>query len=733
MLSVDPSSFQRSAGLTGGGTVSWQLAPVAFDGEPVGPAADAALASAAVALAGAQQGPLATPERGRGSAGALMMADGSVTADTTLREPLGRHPVVTAVLGEVRAALAQAGRAAGHGECVELTLVSTRLYDIDQRWTAGGRPGDLRAFAIGAFRGAAIAARQIGAVNGRRHGDLQPPCRTCTPLLAALGIRPVGPPAATPLPEPRPPAVPVPGEMALPSTAHREWLLGAPFTHAGTGVEGLAAVAARLVAAGPGATAVILGTWTTGGHYTWTAAHRDGAVWWLDNPSREASRDGPLYASTVDGVWAVTLDATGRPYPPEGVPLPPVVSGQFDPAAPTVLDVARLAEISSLVDEYAGADADGRVAARVEIATLVDAMGVRPGAAESNARWAALPADIAAHLLALTTPVPAPRTVATVLGADPARLNGPQKAWQADYQRHLADAFTATLTGQNRGAGGAAAVAADLAARMHRLAVAGELGPASVPRIPAYAGQVIGLPPDRLAVLRESDPRLADAAAAVGIYIDLTGRPDLTTYAAAGIGPVALGAVPPGHDLATEDGRAALRDADRARARAEFRAAHAADPRVLTVLSTHDFHYVGGLAMDGEHRKMALVPDLITAAVRAIVPVRPAPEPAGEPDPDPDPPSGPVRASASVPVPADATTTVDVAYYALADSADVPTGLLVVAMLPKGPQTVRWEAPGARSAGSPSPVSRQRAEEISRQALGFELPAEPRLPEVLNG
>ena len=24
---VDPSSFQRSAGLTGGGTMSWQLAP----------------------------------------------------------------------------------------------------------------------------------------------------------------------------------------------------------------------------------------------------------------------------------------------------------------------------------------------------------------------------------------------------------------------------------------------------------------------------------------------------------------------------------------------------------------------------------------------------------------------------------------------------------------------------------------------------------------------------------
>ena len=73
------------------------------------------------------------------------------------------------------------------------------------------------------------------------------------------------------------------------------------------------------------------------------------------------------------------------------------------------------------------------------------------------------------------------------------------------------------------------------------------------------------------------------------------------------------------------------------------------------------------------------------------------------------------------------------AYYALADQADQPTGLLVVAMLPEGPRTRRWEASGARSSGSPNPVSRQRAEEISRQAFGFELPSETSLPEVFLG
>jgi hypothetical protein len=93
-------------------------------------------------------------------------------------------------------------------------------------------------------------------------------------------------------------------------------------------------------------------------------------------------------------------------------------------------------------------------------------------------------------------------------------------------------------------------------------------------------------------------------------------------------------------------------------------------------------------------------------------------------------------ARASVPVPMQRAPAADrpsFAYYALADRAERPTGLLVVAMLPTGPRTRRWEAAGARSAGSPSPVSRERAEEISRLALGFELPAERLLPEVFRG
>jgi hypothetical protein len=763
VLSVDPSSFQRSAGLTGGGTVSWQCAPATFAGVPHSAEADASLIAAARTLAAAAQGPRITedsramPLRSHGCAAAMIMADGSTTADTSLREPLGRHPLVRTMLAEARTELARAGRAAGRGECVEVSLVSSRMYDLDRKWAAAGRPGDLRAFALDGFRGATVAVRQIGDVNGRRHGERRGSCRACSPLLAALGIEVAGPAldsrfsTAEPA-QPVPPDIPQPGAMASRSTARREWLLGTPFRFAGRGAAGLAAVARGLVAAGPGATALILATWSAAddGHYAWTAANRDGVVWWLDAPSSETSRGEPLYASIVDGVWAIVLAPDGRPAgagPP--VPLPMPAAGPFDPARPTGFDAARLAEVRALATEYAaeyaGANAAGRVAIRVEISTLVDELGVRPGTAESTARWAALPSDIAAHLLTLTTPAPSAKAVATVLAADPNRLNAAQRAWRADFEEHLAGAF---LGGNPSSAD---AVAADIAGRMHRLAVAGEHAPASVPRIPAYAGQVIGLPPDRLAVLREADPALAERAGATGVYIDLRGRPDLAPYAAAGPTPIALEEPPDDHDLSTDEGRADLCAEDRARARAAFRAAHGADPGALTLLSSHEFHYVGA----GESRSMALVPDLLAAAVRAIVPVRPppgprrpnlrkrrrrSPAPGAEPTAraaEPAAPAPTVRATASVPVtrpaPPDDTPSVDVAYYALADSSHHPTGLLVVAMLPTGPQTVRLEAPGARTAGSPTPVSRQRAEEISREALGFELPAEPRLPELRGG
>jgi hypothetical protein len=788
---VDPSSFQRSAGLTGGGTVSWQLAPAPLDG------ADESLAllSAARGLGGALRGPRPAAPRAYGTSAALVLSDGVITTGTSLREPPERHPLASALLSETMASLLRRGQRAGLGPCVESTLLSNRLHQIEQRWSAEGRPGDdFRSHVFQAFRGAMLTVRQIGDVNGRPHGALRQPCRVCRQLLPALGIAVTE--AAGWDPALRPGGavgrgVPTPGDMPSTDTAQREWMLGAPFRAEGTGAAGLAQVAQRLLEAGPGATALVMVAWPAPnpGPFLLTAANRDGGVFWLDSVSREVSGDPPPYLAAVDGVWSILLDAGGRPAARTAVPPPPAPAATlFDPANPTMHDGARFGELKLMIVAYPDAGTEARVALRAEIAALIDDLGVRPGTSDSNGRWTTLPPDLAAALLALATPMPTPSAVATVLAADPARLNAPQKAWQRDFEDRLADALTETPPGRTSDG---AVVAGDLADRLHRLAVAGEASPASVPRLPAYAGQVIGLPPDRLSVLRELDATVADTAAATGVYIDLTGRPDLTPYARQGAGPIRLtdptpnGSGPTGFDLATEAGRAALLDSDRRQARAGFRAAHSGDPAALTLLSTHDFHYVG-VHRPGVPREMALVPDLVAAAVRAISPVLPppaeppqrpprppAPEPRAEPTQPtqptetPEPPEtaepatasgvavmppaaeaptrpgptvdesgAPVTGRASVAVPVQrppAATGPSFAYYALADHAHEPTGLLVVAMLPDGPRTRRWEAPGARSAGSPNPVSRQRAEEISRLLFGAELPAETRLPEVFRG
>jgi cell division protein FtsB len=277
------------------------------------------------------------------------------------------------------------------------------------------------------------------------------------------------------------------------------------------------------------------------------------------------------------------------------------VTGPINPAGLSAHDRGRLAEIRVLAAAYAGTDPAGRLAIRAELAALVDQLGLRPGTPDATSRWALLPADVAAHLIRLTAPAVTQDAVLAILGANPATLSTAQLAQQRDYRNQLVQ-------------DGMVPGGPQLTARIHQLATIGESAPASLPRLPAYAGQVIGLPAAHLARLQAADPNLAARVAKEGVYVDLTGRVDLTPYVAQGPAPIRLANSRHAYDLSTAAGRQAMLWEDRARTRATFRTAYASVPAAATLLSTHDFHYLA------DFNAMGLVSNQLVDAVRALVP-----------------------------------------------------------------------------------------------------------------
>ncbi|RZU53469.1 glycosyl transferase-like sugar-binding protein [Krasilnikovia cinnamomea] len=106
------------------------------------------------------------------------------------------------------------------------------------------------------------------------------------------------------------------------STARQETYLGARFVHHGAGIPGLDAVAAQLLAAGPGSSVLIL---TTGQapqaapSHTWAAVNSGGTLVWVDPQNGMVSDTGPIWRDGLTGVWSIGLDAQGRPLHPGGV------------------------------------------------------------------------------------------------------------------------------------------------------------------------------------------------------------------------------------------------------------------------------------------------------------------------------------------------------------------------------------------------------------------------------
>ncbi|MEV6695167.1 C2 family cysteine protease [Micromonospora sp. NPDC051196] len=278
--------------------------------------------------------------------------------------------------------------------------------------------------------------------------------------------------------------------------------------------------------------------------------------------------------------------------------------GPIDPAGLTARDRGRLAELRLLAAGYANSDPSTRLFLRREIDALVDRLGLRWGTPEAPARLALLPADVWHHVIRLSVPTITPEAVAGVLAANP-DPNRVERFRAIDYRARLASNFQPPS-------------AAEIINKLRELAVHGEQTQSSLPRMPALAGQVIALPPAALDSIRQTDPRLADRLAAEGVYVDLTGRFDLRPYTLDGAPEFPLTGSAPAFDLSTEAGRRSLLAEDRSRVAAAFRAAYGSNPAAMAVLSTHGFHYVT------DARLMALVPNALTDALRAMLPPDPS-------------------------------------------------------------------------------------------------------------
>ncbi|MCZ7417981.1 toxin glutamine deamidase domain-containing protein [Verrucosispora sp. WMMA2121] len=274
--------------------------------------------------------------------------------------------------------------------------------------------------------------------------------------------------------------------------------------------------------------------------------------------------------------------------------------GPIDPAGVSVRDRGRVAELRLMAAWYAQADPAARLALRAEIDTLVDRLGLRWGTPDAAARLAALPADVWTHVMQLSLPVITPEAVADALAFNPNQTMV-ERFRAIDYRGRLAPDFQPPP-------------AAELTAKLRELAVHGEQSQSSLPRMPALAGQLIGLPPNLLDQVRRHDPRLADRLATEGIYVDLTGRFDLRPYTLEGAPEFNLERSVPAYDLNTPAGRNALLTEDRSRTYAAFNVEYGSNPAAMAVLATHSFHY------QSDARRMGLVPTALTEALRAMMP-----------------------------------------------------------------------------------------------------------------
>lgn len=100
------------------------------------------------------------------------------------------HPIVRDFLD----ALPAGQRERFTGRCAETVLLSRHLTAVEAgRGKRASRRPLTQGEARKALRGAKVTARRIREDGDPTHGAYVPPCRSCAPLLAHFGVRPVNP------------------------------------------------------------------------------------------------------------------------------------------------------------------------------------------------------------------------------------------------------------------------------------------------------------------------------------------------------------------------------------------------------------------------------------------------------------------------------------------------------------------------------------------------------------
>jgi hypothetical protein len=126
-------------------------------------------------------------------AAALSIGDEVLTCTGSKGEqPAELHPIVRDFLD----ALPVGQRERFTGRCPEPVLISRHLTAVEaNRGKRAARRPLTHGEARKALRGAKLTARRIREDGDPAHGAYAPPCRSCAPLLAHFGVRPLDPSA----------------------------------------------------------------------------------------------------------------------------------------------------------------------------------------------------------------------------------------------------------------------------------------------------------------------------------------------------------------------------------------------------------------------------------------------------------------------------------------------------------------------------------------------------------